>query len=226
MSKFTLLLLLVSVAFTFADMDNDPNRAPPCDPAVCVLPDCFCSEAGTTIPGNLPSNNIPQMITITFDDAIDNNNIDLYKEIFNGKRRNPNGCDIKATFFVSNKYSDYSAIKEMHKKGHEIAVRSISHNDDETLWSDTTVDNWGKEMAEMRKIIEKYANLPENSIGGLRAPNLRIGGNHQFRMMEEQKFFYDSSITSTLNNPPLWPYTMHFRMPHSCHGDLQNCPTG
>merc|ERR1712018_33204 len=28
-----------------------------------------------------------------------------------------------------------------------------------------------------------------------------------------------------LTNPPLWPYTMYFRMPHRCHGDLQKCPT-
>merc|ERR1712018_997974 len=28
-----------------------------------------------------------------------------------------------------------------------------------------------------------------------------------------------------LTNPPLWPYTMYFRMPHRCHGDLQQCPT-
>merc|ERR1712008_591112 len=44
-------------------------------------------------------------------------------------------------------------------------------------------------------------------------------------MMEEQAFLYDSSITAPLQNPPLWPYTMYFRMPHRCHGDLQNCPT-
>lgn len=108
------------------DMDNDPNRAPPCDPSVCVLPDCFCSEDGTAIPGDLPFQEVPQMITITFDDAINNNNIGLYKEIFNGKRKNPNGCDIKATFFVSHKYTNYSAMQEMHRKGHEIAVHSIS----------------------------------------------------------------------------------------------------
>lgn len=107
-------------------MDNDPNRAPPCDPAVCTLPDCFCSEDGTTIPGDLPAKDVPQMVTITFDDAINNNNIGLYKEIFNGKRKNPNGCDIKATFFVSHKYTNYSAVQEMHRKGHEIAVHSIS----------------------------------------------------------------------------------------------------
>lgn len=110
----------------FSDIDSDPNSAPPCDPAVCNLPDCFCSEDGTAIPGDLPAKDVPQMITITFDDAINNNNIGLYKEIFNGKRKNPNGCDIKSTFFVSHKYTNYSAVQEMHRKGHEIAVHSIS----------------------------------------------------------------------------------------------------
>lgn len=96
------------------------------DPTVCVLPDCFCSEDGTTIPGGLPAKDVPMMITITFDDAINNNNIELYKEIFNGKRKNPNGCDIKATYFVSHKYTNYSAVQETHRKGHEIAVHSIT----------------------------------------------------------------------------------------------------
>lgn len=80
-----------------SEIDNDPNSAPACDPAVCVLPDCFCSEDGTTIPGDLPSKNVPMMITVTFDDAINNNNINLYRDMFNGKRKNPNGCNIKAT---------------------------------------------------------------------------------------------------------------------------------
>ncbi|CAK1603242.1 unnamed protein product [Parnassius mnemosyne] len=207
------------------DIDNDPNRAPPCDPSQCVLPDCFCSEDGTVIPGDLPAKDVPQMITITFDDAINNNNIELYKEIFNGKRKNPNGCDIKATFFVSHKYTNYSAVQETHRKGHEIAVHSITHNDDERFWSNATVDDWGKEMAGMRVIIEKFANITDNSVVGVRAPYLRVGGNNQFTMMEEQAFLYDSTITAPLSNPPLWPYTMYFRMPHRCHGNLQSCPT-
>ncbi|CAG2053972.1 unnamed protein product [Timema podura] len=218
------------------DNDNDPNRAPPCDPAVCVLPDCFCSEDGTTIPGDLPAKDVPQMITITFDDAINNNNIELYKEMFNGKRKNPNGCDIKATFFVSHKYSNYSAVQETHRKGHEIAVHSITkghetashlttHNDDEQFWSNATVDDWAKEMAGTRIIVEKFANISDNSVVGVRAPYLRVGGNNQFTMMEEQAFLYDSTITAPLSNPPLWPYTMYFRMPHRCHGNLQHCPT-
>ncbi|BFF97165.1 uncharacterized protein DMAD_05635 [Drosophila madeirensis] len=206
------------------DIDNDPNRAPPCDPAVCVLPDCFCSEDGTSIPGDLPAKDVPMMITITFDDAINNNNIELYKEMFKG-RKNPNGCDIKATYFVSHKYTNYSAVQETARKGHEIAVHSITHNDEERFWSNATVDDWAKEMAGMRIITEKYANITDNSVVGVRAPYLRVGGNNQFTMMEEQAFLYDSTITAPLSNPPLWPYTMYFRMPHRCHGNLQSCPT-
>ncbi|KAF7281270.1 chitin deacetylase-like protein serp [Rhynchophorus ferrugineus] len=207
------------------DIDNDPNRAPPCDPAVCSLPDCFCSEDGTTIPGDLPAKDVPQMITVTFDDAINNNNIELYKEIFNGKRKNPNGCDIKSTFFISHKYTNYSAVQEMHRKGHEIAVHSITHNDDENFWSNASVEDWAREMGGQRLITEKFANITDNSVVGVRAPYLRVGGNNQFTMMEDQAFLYDSTITAPLNNPPLWPYTMYFRMPHRCHGNLQKCPT-
>lgn len=101
----------------------------------------------------------------------------------------------------------------------------VRHNDDERFWSDATVDDWAKEMAGMRIIAEKFANLTDNSVVGVRAPYLRVGGNNQFTMMEEQAFLYDSTITSALNNPPLWPYTMYFRMPHRCHGNLQHCPT-
>ncbi len=102
---------------------------------------------------------------------------------------------------------------------------SHSHNDDERFWSNATVDTWAKEMAGQRIIIEKFSNISDNSVVGLRAPYLRVGGNNQFTMMEEQAFLYDSTITAPLHNPPLWPYTMYFRMPHNCHGNLQSCPT-
>ena len=164
------------------------------------------------------------MITITFDDAINNNNIELYDEIFND-RVNPNGCSIKATFFVSHKYTNYSAVQNMKRLGHEIAAHSITHEEDNDYWSNGSVEEWAKEMAGSRLIIEKFGNITDNSVVGLRAPYLRVGGNNQFTMMEEQTFLYDSSITAPLQNPPLWPYTLYFKMPHKCHGNLQNCPT-
>lgn len=206
-------------------VEEDPNRSPPCDLSQCTLPDCYCSADGTRIPGNLEPTNTPQMIMISFDDAVNINNIDLYEELFNGQRKNPNGCTIKGTFFVSHKYTNYSAVQEMHRLGHEIAAHSITHHNDENYWTKLSLDEWAQEMAGSRLIIEKFANITDNSVIGVRAPYLRVGGNNQFAMMEEQGFLWDSTMTVPLGNPPIWPYTLYFRMPHKCHGNGQKCPT-
>lgn len=51
------------------------------------LPDCFCSPSGTKIPGGLKPEDVPQMIVMSFDDAVNNNNFDIYKNFFNGQRK-------------------------------------------------------------------------------------------------------------------------------------------
>ena len=86
---------------------------PPCQ---CVwsklvfsrLPECFCSPSGQEIPGGLPPDQVPQMIVISFDDAINNNNYPELERFLSGSLKNPNGCDIKTTFFVSHRYNNYS----------------------------------------------------------------------------------------------------------------------
>lgn len=59
-------------------MRHDINAAPVCDVEKCQLPNCWCSEEGTRIPGNLTAHAIPQMITITFNDAVNAENFELY----------------------------------------------------------------------------------------------------------------------------------------------------
>jgi Low-density lipoprotein receptor domain class A. len=39
-------------------VEQDPNRAPDCDPTQCALPDCFCSADGTRIPGGIEPNQV------------------------------------------------------------------------------------------------------------------------------------------------------------------------
>jgi hypothetical protein len=34
------------------------------------------------------------------------------------ERLNPNGCQAKGTFFVSHKYTNYSAVQELHRQSH------------------------------------------------------------------------------------------------------------
>nr|CAD7425889.1 unnamed protein product [Timema monikensis] len=206
-------------------VETDPNRAPDCDPTQCVLPDCFCSADGTRIPGAIEPNQVPQMITITFNGAVNVDNIDLYEDIFNGQRQNPNGCQIRGTFFASHKYTNYSAVQDLHRRGHEIGVFSLTHKDDPLYWTQGSYDDWLAEMAGGRLIIERFANITDGSIIGMRAPYLRVGGNKQFEMMADQFFVYDASITAPLGRVPIWPYTLYFRMPHKCNGNAHNCPS-
>ncbi|XP_037078983.1 LOW QUALITY PROTEIN: chitin deacetylase 1-like [Pollicipes pollicipes] len=207
------------------DRENDPNRAPPCDPTTCQLPSCFCSELGTTVPGGLAPADVPQMIMITFNGAINNNNIDLFDDLFLRAGVNPNGCPIKGTFFVSHKYTNYTAVQDLHNRGHEIAVFSITQNDEVNFWSNASRTDWSKEMAGQRFIIEKFSAIDDNSVVGMRTPYLRVGGNNQFFMMKDQSFLYDSTITAPLSDIPIWPYTLLNQMPHACHGNAQKCPT-
>lgn len=130
----------------YCDVDNDPNSATPCNPTTCTPPDCFCSRdgkkqqrnittatnftlwlKGTHIPGRLNPGETPQMILLTFDDAINFENWEMYThKLFTADRTNPNGCPIVGTFYVSHQYTNYQQVQKMWNKGHEIAVHSIT----------------------------------------------------------------------------------------------------
>jgi len=210
-------------------VEEDPNRADVCDQSECILPDCFCSADGTQAPGieggKLEVSNLPMMISITFNGAINGENVDVFDGLFHDERLNPNGCTAKGTFFVSHKYTNYSAVQELHRKGHEIGVFSITNEDSPKYWTDGSYDTWLAEMAGARLIIERFANITDGTVVGVRAPYLRVGANEQFSMMTDQFFAYDSSITAPLGRVPIWPYTLHYRMPHDCHGNARNCPS-
>jgi len=209
--------------------DEDPNKADVCDTSECFLPNCFCSADGTSAPGVetgvLEIASVPMMITLTFNGAVNTENIKLYDQLFNSERLNPNGCTAKGTFFVSHKFTNYSAVQELHRRGHEIGVFSITNHEDTRYWSEGSYDTWLAEMAGVRLIIERFANITDGTVVGVRAPYLLVGGNEQFNMMTDQFFAYDASITAPLSRVPLWPYTLHSRMPHKCHGNGQNCPS-
>ena len=57
-------LVRVDLAFYLID------EAPDCDLSQCLLPDCFCSPDGTRVPGNIDPAQVPQMIAITFNGAV------------------------------------------------------------------------------------------------------------------------------------------------------------
>ncbi len=62
------------------------------------------------------------MIMISFNGAVTGENMDMYAALFKSGRVNPNGCSVKGTFFVSHKYTNYSAVTELHRQGHEVGI--------------------------------------------------------------------------------------------------------
>lgn len=81
------LVALVSVAVA-------QQTAEQCSPDYCRLPDCYCG--GKQIPGGYKPEEIPQLVLLTFDDAVNDLNKAFFKKLYEG-RKNPNGCPIKVS---------------------------------------------------------------------------------------------------------------------------------
>lgn len=78
------------------------------------------------IKGDLPVEQIPQIVLMTFDDSVNDLNKQLYIDLFEKGRVNPNGCPITATFYVSHEWTDYSQVQNLYADGHEMASHTIS----------------------------------------------------------------------------------------------------
>uniref|UniRef100_T1INF8 NodB homology domain-containing protein n=1 Tax=Strigamia maritima TaxID=126957 RepID=T1INF8_STRMM len=198
-------------------------KAPDCpsDPDKCKLPSCRCSS--TDIPGNLDAKNTPQIVLLTFDDAVSEL---LYNKYYKTlmQRKNPNGCPIGITFFTSHEYTDYTILREVYEKGHEIAIHSISHKADTNYWKNGNAKTWTDEMVGMRKMAELYSGIPRKDMRGIRAPLLQGGGNTQFEMMQSHGFEWDCSLpTQNQVDPGIWPYSLKYASNQECQ--IPPCPT-
>lgn len=192
------------------------QQATKCDTRVCRLPDCKCGD--TLTPGGLEPKVIPQVVLLTFDDAVNDLNWEIYEELFTG-RTNPNGCPILATFYVSHEWTDYGQVQTLYSRGHEMASHSITHSFGEKF----SKSQWFKEVNGQREILNMYGGVKMNDVRGMRAPFLQIGGNKMFEMLYDANFTYDSSMPIFENSPPLWPYTLDYQLNHECM--ITPCPT-
>ncbi|CAH0406911.1 unnamed protein product [Chilo suppressalis] len=209
------------IATTPAPITEAPlDLALKCDPAECQLPYCFCSKDGTLIPGGIDPEETPQMIMLTFDGAVNLNNFEQYKKVFNGKIKNPNGCPIRGTFFLSHEYSNYAMVQALAHDGHEIATGTVSQQQG---LQDKGYEEWAGEMIGMREILRRFANVSRTEITGARAPFLKPGRNTQFKVLEDFGYIYDSSVGVPPLPMPVWPYTLDYKIPHECKSGT--CPT-
>nr|XP_033325803.1 uncharacterized protein LOC117220186 isoform X2 [Megalopta genalis] len=188
-----------------------------CRKDVCLIPDCSCG--GIDIPGGIPAEQTPQIVLLTFDDAVNDLNKPLYADLFENGRKNPNGCPIAATFYVSHEWTDYSQVQNLYADGHEMASHTVSHSFGEQF----SQRKWAREVAGQREILSAYGGVKLEDVRGMRAPFLSVGGNNMFKMLWDTNFTYDSSMPIYENRPPSWPYTLDYKLFHDCM--IPPCPT-
>lgn len=199
----------------------DVPLIPKCDPAACQLPYCFCSKSGDVGPlgADAQTKDIPQVVALMFDGAINTNNFNLYKSLLSIKRNNnSNECSVRGTFFMLHNYNNYHQTEYFYSKGHEIAISSVTG---ESLQYSNESD-WRLELTRMREMLAKYASIPPEDILGVRAPRFRPGFDEQFKIVVEEGFVWDSSVTTKVTDRPIWPYTLDYRIPHKCK--VESCP--
>lgn len=184
------------------------DPAQPCDESQCKLPDCRC--ASTDTPGGLSLSDTPQIVMISFDDGV--RVIDYesyYSKVFNG-RKNPNGCPIGLTLFVSHNYTDYALVEDLSfDYGYEMADHSVTHREPIDWWKSATYDEWTHEIMDEKAILYKWGNVQPELIKGFRAPFLATTET-ELKVLHDNKFTYEASMAS---QTPFWPFTLDYKSP-------------
>ena len=68
----------------------------------------------------------PQLVLITFEDSVNVEHQKVFDYLFDEKRSNPNGCPLRATFYISHEWTDYSLVQDLYSAGHEMASHTVT----------------------------------------------------------------------------------------------------
>ena len=155
---------------------NPSNYA--CDPAKCLVPACKCPSKTLPITGKPP-----QFITLTFDDAVNPGIIGTINEYISSYI-NPNGCPLKATYFVSTQYTDYWLVQRLYSMGHEIALHTMNHVTRASF----------DEIKGSLEALNSLAGVPRSKITGFRQPFLNYSTASVRNIAQIKEIVYDSSM--------------------------------
>lgn len=97
----------------------------------------------------------------------------------------------------------------------------FSNNVNQSYWRNANQELLEKEFGNQRKIISKFANIPEEYIVGTITPQLQLAGDNSLKAFTAQGFTYDNSWPSKLH---YFPYTLDYASTQDC--DIgATCPT-
>ncbi|CAG9765020.1 unnamed protein product [Ceutorhynchus assimilis] len=207
-SVFLGVLAISQQVFGAADICNSTN---------CLIEEnCRCSS----ITSPLALEDTPQLIVLAFVDAA---KPELYQSRWSPliePRKNPDGDFASATFYVPHEYSDYQIVHDLASIGFEIGVHSVTNDPHQDYWRDGAQPLLEQEFGDQRKIISKFANIPEKYITGTLTPQLQLAGDNSINAFVARGFSYDNSWPSRNR---LFPYTLDYATTQICDVGA-NCP--
>ncbi|PSC72569.1 hypothetical protein C2E20_4168 [Micractinium conductrix] len=136
--------------------------------------------------------------------------------------RNPNGCRIPMTWFVSKQGRDQGkceVAQRILRLGHEFSTHSVSHSEDIlTFPYDQLVDD----IEGVRTWLNESCGIPASEILGYRAPRFYVN-DITGRALYELGYLYDSSLPDPDFNvrPGLWSEGVEL----VCNTPFRQCPT-
>ena len=196
-----LLALLAAAA-----AQTPPAPAPfVCDWDRCLGP-CHCPSPNA--PKGLLKSQTPQFVLITHDDAVTPLSDSLMRQLTDGFE-NANGCNVPATWFVSNQGTECPLVKQLHADNHEIAVHTLNHASLDPAFAEK------KEQIEGGRAALVACGVPAADVVGFRSPYL-VHNPAVRETLFKADFLYDSSIVevahpTSASSPDfgrrVWPYT-------------------
>ncbi|KAI8988380.1 hypothetical protein BDF20DRAFT_329353 [Mycotypha africana] len=187
-----------------ASLSQADTAASACDPSTCKLPNCLCPSLSP--PGGLSPKDVPQFVTITFDDSIQPELLATARDLLNVK--NPNGCDAKGSWYVSMLYTNFALVQQWYAQGNEVADHTFTHVGSPS----------GQEIAAARAMLNQYGGVPFGKIKGFRAPFLNYTQD-TLREISKQGFLYDTSASGVVEDC-YWPYTLDYGLANDCWNNV------
>merc|ERR1711871_790720 len=174
----------------------------------------FASAAGP--PPGISWDQLPQLVMISFDDAVSYRNMPYFQKLFvDAGRNNPNGCPARPTMFVSHEYTNYANVNTLYNQGFEIADHTITQRRPQTWWTNASYDDYASEIAGQKHILHRFGGIPTSQIRGFRAPYLALGKDKMYRAINETvrvngDVGYDSSEIQLPSKSfqPMWMHTL------------------
>jgi peptidoglycan/xylan/chitin deacetylase (PgdA/CDA1 family) len=198
-------------------------------------------DASTSPPGGLAVDNVPQFISLGWDDNRFVSGIDWALDLIHDKT-NPkgkgnectfDGSPARFTFYVISSVDDTSdeikaAHKRMYAQGNEVGNHTNTHA--ESLMMNADVNVWKSEIGICNNYMLSDLGIPGSAIQGFRTPFLSWS-DATFDAVSAAGFKYDCSIEHfNQGNGYSWPYTLDhsssltYRKPTGSYPGLWEAP--